>query len=333
MNFITGATGLVGSYLCRYLVAKGEEVLALKRTNSQTDLLGDAVNKVNWIEGDLMDIDCLLEACKQSNKVYHCAAYVSYDPKDKKELFSSNVKGTSNIVNAALENNIEKLLFVSSIAALGKPSMNYALNESAKWEDSKHHSNYGLTKYQAEQEVWRAQAEGLDVVVINPSVILGGGYWNQNAGKLFQYVDKGSKYYSNGVTGFVDVRDVVKIMHQLINSKLNGERYIVNVSNLTYKSLFEHIAKAINKTAPAKQAPNEIANILSSLDWLKSKLTGSKRFLTKETVLSSKLIANYKNDKIVSALDYTFMPIEETIQETGEVFTKSKQKGFGLLEF
>jgi len=334
LNFITGATGLVGSYLCRYLIDQGEKVLALKRKNSRLDLLGSYVDKLNWIEGDLMDVDCLAEACQQSSKVYHSAAFVSYDPNHKKELFTSNVKGTTNVVNVALANNIEKLLFVSSIAALGKPSMNFTLDETAKWENSKHHSNYGLSKYKAEQEVWRGLAEGLDAVVINPSVILGGGYWNQNAGKLFQYVNKGSKYYSNGSTGFVDVRDVVKIMHQLMNSKLSGERYVVNADNLTYKNLFENIAIALKTKAPSKESPKGVVNILAALDWLKSKITRQKRFLTKETVLSAQLTANYKNEKIVSALDYTFMPLKDSIQEIGEAFIHSKNQGldFGLLE-
>lgn len=335
MNFITGATGLVGSYLSRYLIEQGELVLALKRKDSRTDLLGAAVDKIQWIEGDLMDIDCLLEACEQSNKIYHCAAFVSYETKDKKEIFQTNTKGTTNIVNAALASNIEKLLYVSSIAALGKPAMEFSLNEKAKWENSNFHSTYGLSKYQAEQEVWRGIAEGLNAVIVNPSVILGAGYWHQNSAKLFQYVAKGSKYYSNGSTGFVDVIDVVKTMHLLMKSNFKGERFILNAANLSYKNLFDKIALSINAKAPSKESPKSVVAWLSKLDWLKSKLTGNKRLLTKETVLSAQMIANYKNNKIIDTLDYTFTPIEQTIKQVGQAFLQSKKDGsdYGIIDF
>ena len=280
-NFVTGATGLVGSNLCRYLISKGENVYALHRKTSRFDLLTDVYKDINWIEGDLQDPLLLSEVCELVDVVYHAAAKVSYQKKEIDLMYACNVEGTRNLVDAALYGEVKKLLYVSSIAALGKLSKPKTIineqNEPESWN-----SKYGHSKYLGELEVWRAQAEGLSTVIINPSVIIGGGYWHTNSGKLFRQIKNGFPYYSNGGTGFVDVRDVVKIMHQLMHSTIAENRFVVSAENRAYKDFFYEIAQQLGVKAPSKN-PNKFLQKLALIaDWCKSTLTKQPRFLTKE---------------------------------------------------
>jgi len=334
VNFITGATGLAGSYLCRYLTSKGESVFALHRKSSCFDLLGDSYSKINWIEGDLQDTFLLSDICQKVDFVYHLAAKVSYQKKERDLMYASNTLGTQNIVNAALSGNVKKLLYVSSIAALGKnlkskSSINEQ-NEPEHWN-----SQYGHSKYLGELEIWRAQAEGLSTVIINPSVIIGGGYWQQNSGRLFTQIQNGFPYYSNGGTGFVDVRDLVKIMHQLVQSNLKAERFIVSAENRTYKDFFIKLARQLNVKAPHKSPGKNLQQLALFADWFKSVLTSRPRFLTRELINTANTTSIYDNTKLVGALNYTYTPLNETIAETAELFRKSMNdsKNFGYFNY
>jgi len=332
--FVTGATGLIGAYLCRYLIHSGKKVSALKRPNSDLSLLGNAADSIEWYTGDLNDIDILVEACSSAEKVYHCAGLISYDPADRDKLIEVNHFGTANLVHACLATNISKLLHVGSIASFGRPSDDCVINESIKWEDSKHHSFYGWSKQLANREIWRGQIEGLDTVMVHPSVVLGAGYWDRSSGRMFSYVDKGSKYYSSGSTGFVDVHDLVKVMMALMESDIVNEAFIVNGHDLTFQSLFQHIAKALNTTAPSKSASNTAASILRIMDWFKSLVSRQPRYFTKETIRTAQSKVAYENSKLLAAIPFSFTSIEETIGEIGQQFQRSKAAGssFGISE-
>lgn len=332
VNFITGATGLVGSNLCRYLISKGESVFALHRKSSRFDLLSDVYNQINWIEGDLQDTLFLANVCQKVEFIYHVAAKVSYQKKERDLMYSCNVAGTRNIVDAALSSKVKKILYVSSIAALGKtkkPGITISeLNDSEYWN-----SQYGHSKYLGELEVWRAQAEGLSTVIINPSVIIGGGYWQQNSGKLFTQIQNGFPYYSKGGTGFVDVRDVVKIMHQLMHSNIEAERFIVSAENWTYQDFFTELAIQLNTKAPYKSPGKNVQKLALFVDWLKSILTKQPRFLTQELIRTANTTSIYNHTKLVEALNYTFRPLKATLTETAKLFKKSmaEDQSFGIL--
>lgn len=334
MNFVTGASGLVGSYLCRYLLEKGEQVTALKRKNSKLDLVHDIKDLITWVEGDMLDAILLNEVCEKVDYVYHAAAVVSYEQNKKDDMYVVNVTGTRNIVDAANAKGIKKLLFVSSIAALGKKEVSKntidELVSAETWN-----SNYGQSKNLAELEVWRAQAEGLSTVIINPSVIIGGGYWNKNSGRLFKQINDGFPYYSNGATGFVDVRDVVRIMHRLMHSNIENERYIVSAGNKSYKGFFALTATALNVKAPYKNPNKTLQNLALWADWCRTKITGKQRFLTREIINTANVKSVYENEKIKSALNYSFKPLRESIEENCKAFKEALQlkKQYSILDF
>jgi nucleoside-diphosphate-sugar epimerase len=311
---VTGGTGFVGAYLLHYLLQRGYTAIrAIKRANSSMALVKDIEQQIEWIEGDILDIFSLEDAMEGVEQVYHCAAVVSYDPRDKKKLHEVNVKGTANVVNAALHVGIEKLLHVSSIAALGRSQKTVYLDETATWENSKSNSYYAITKYLAEMEVWRGMAEGLTVAVINPSVILGSGFWGQGTSKFFMNGWKNFDFYSTGGTGFVDVRDVAKACIDLMESHLSNQRLIVNAENLLYQELQYQIADALNKKRPTVKVNYIIRELAWRAAWLQSRLMGTSPFITKETARQATKRYYYDNSKSIEKLQVQYTPIKETI--------------------
>lgn len=323
---VTGGTGFVGSYILRYLVDAGATVRAFKRSTSPMDLVDDIKDQIEWVEGDILDVPFIEEAMDGIDYVYHAAAMISFNPKEAAQMLKVNGEGTANIVNAALYKGIKKLVHVSSIAALGRKEHQPNINEQAQWENSKENSNYAISKFKAECEVWRGMQEGLNIAIINPSVILGAGYWDQGSCKLFGKANKGMQYYPSGSTGFVDVRDVARAAIQLMDSDIVGERYIVNGENLMYKEFFAMTAEALNKQAPSKQAPAWLVNILWRLEWGRSKLFRSAPLLTRETARTAMSTYYYHNNKIKKDMDFEFTPIARSIQETAQLFKESQQQ-------
>jgi dihydroflavonol-4-reductase len=323
---VTGATGFVGSYLTRYLVKKGyTDIIALKRTTSRMNMVTEVTDRVTWVEGDVLDMPFLEDILREYEieQIYHCAAIVSYDPRNRKEMYDININGTANIVNVALDFEIEKLVYVSSIAAIGKDDRITEIAENAVWQRSYQNSHYAISKYLAEQEVWRGAAEGLNVAIVNPSIILGSQFWAQGTGKLFEQVWKGLKYYSEGTTGYVDVRDVVRFMVNLMESPIDNQRFILNGENMSYKNMFEQIALVLNKKPATVRVTPFLKQIAWRIEWLKSRFTGKRPLITKETAYNSGTIFYYNNTKSLKAFpDFTYTPIAQTIQETGEQFLK-----------
>lgn len=320
MNLVTGANGLVGSYLCRYLVQKGESVRALKREKSDLRLVADIVNKIEWVEGDVTDINSLEDAMQGIDHVYHAAAVISYVKKQRSHLMHINVEGTANMVNVALNSNIKKFLQVSSIAAIGKNSFNNDVYETNTWEKNKHTSDYSISKYLAEREVWRGIAEGLNAVIINPSVIIGAGNWDNGSSKLFKTVYSGFKFYTTGTTGYVDVRDVVQIAHTLMHSEISAERFILSSEDMVFRDYFYMIADALGKKRPSIKANAFLSSLAWRADAIKYIFTGKEPSVTKQTAYIANKTYHYHSDKIRSLLNYDFIPVHDSIQDTAEQF-------------
>lgn len=329
MILVTGATGLVGSHLLYQLVKKGEKVKALYRNQHKIDSVkkvfsyyekdaDDLLQKITWAEGDILDLYSLDEAFKGVTKVYHCAAIVSFS--DKNQLINENVQGTENVVNLCLEHPIEKLCHVSSIASLGGAANGEPITENSKWSSAKNHSSYAISKFKSEMVVWRAIQEGLNAVIVNPSVIIGPGFWNAGSGSLFTRAAKGVKYYTTGATGFIDVRDVASTMIQLMESDLSEERFILNAENVHYKDLFTMVADAMGVKVPTKQATRKMLSFISTLEYIVSKLGLKKRELTKDIVRAGFSKSNYSNQKIKDITGVEFIPIKISIQETAQKF-------------
>ncbi len=328
---ITGATGFVGSYLTRFLVKKGyTHIVCLKRPTSRMDLVAEVQDKVTWAEGDILDVPFLENILRDHHieQIYHCAAVVSFDPRDREEMYHINVVGTENVVNAALEVGIEKLIYTSSIAAIGRVEHQKWVRETNKWQRSPLNSHYAISKYQAEQEVWRGVAEGLTAAMVNPTVILGSQFWEQGTGRLFDQVGSGLRFYTEGSTGYVDVRDVVAFMVELMNSPIDSQRFILNGDNMMYKTMFEKIALILHKQPANIAVTPFLAALAWRVEWLKSKFTGKRPLITKETARTSATTFYFDNKKSLAAFpDFSYSDISATIEETAKQFLESQQIG------
>lgn len=311
MIVVTGANGLVGSHLIITLLAQGKQVKALYHTSHA------AINHQNltWQQGDILDIIALEEIFIGITQVYHCAAIVSFNPKDKQLLHKTNVEGTANVVNACLAAGVQKLLYVSSVAALGRAGISEPISENNKWIEGNHNSEYAKSKYLAEMEVWRGIGEGLDAVIINPSIILGCSDWTKGSAAIFKNAYNEFAWYTNGTNGFVDVQDVVTIMTKLMDSDITAQRFVVSGHNLGYQELFTSIANAFNKKPPHKLVTPFLAEIVWRIEAIKAKLTGSKPLLTKETARTAQQTITYNNSKLLKALpDFKYTAINTSIK-------------------
>jgi dihydroflavonol-4-reductase len=329
MIFITGGTGLLGTRLICDLLESGEKIRALKRKDSKIDTFLDItqfyaldqklLNNLEWIEGDVCDTASLdaMEGCAQ---VYHCAAAVSFLKKDRDLLFKINVEGTQNMVNAALRWNIQKFCHVSSTAALGESISDGKITEESLWIKSDGRSNYAITKKAAEMEVWRAMEEGLNAVIVNPSVIIGPGKADQSSASLFSKVQKGLKYYTHGVNGFVDVRDVSAVMLQLMRSNIANERFLVIGENRSFKEVFDQIAINLNMPKPSTEAKPWMALFIWRLEALRSLLFDTEPLVSKENSESAFKKTYYSNEKVKAALLYEFIPIDKSIKDSSAYY-------------
>ena len=338
MILVTGGTGLVGSHLLYKLVEKGFKVRAIYRSKKKLDAARHVFSyytnqveamfsKIDWVEADLNDIPALTTAFKEITKVYHCAALVSFDPNDYYKLRRVNIEGTANIVNLCLANNIEKLCYVSSIAAIGHGEPNNTIiNENTNWISEEDHNVYAITKYGAEIEVWRAVQEGLETVIVNPGFIFGPGFWKTSSGSLFKKIHNGLSYYTTGVTGYVDIDDVVNSMLFLMESVIKNERYILVAENLSFKEFATKVALAFGVKPPNKEASKTQLQLAWRLDWLNHFLRRKRRKLPRQLANSIAKKHYYSNKKIIADLDLKFKPIDESISETCQFFLNDLQK-------
>lgn len=315
MILVTGATGFLGAELIHQLTGQGTKLRALKREHSVIpDLIKDNP-LIEWAVADINDLSTLDTAFEDIHQVYHCAAMISFDPKDKAKLLKVNIEGTSNVVNLCVENQA-RLLHVSSVAALGNAKKGQLITEKDFWEyDSKAHS-YAISKYEGEMEVWRGIAEGLEAVIVNPSVIIGGAAGFQGSGAIFKLVKEGLSFYTKGATGIVDVQDVAKSMIALMNSTITEERFTISAENYNYQRFFGEIAKGFGVKAPAKEAKPWMLGIAWRAAKLASLFTGKPAALTSDAARSSLNESLYSNKKIIETIGITFKPLDQTVAET-----------------
>jgi len=326
MILVTGATGLVGAHLVLHLLENGEENIRalyrnqknIEKTKSLFDLYkkSELFSKINWTQGDILDVPSLEIAFENIDYVYHCAACISFNPNDEDQLRKVNIEGTANIVNFCIDKNIKKLCHVSSIAALGDLAQHETIiTEETEWNSEVLHSDYAISKYGAEMEVWRGQQEGLKVVIVNPGVIFGPGFWQQGSGAFFTSIEKGIPFYTYGSSGYVAVTDVVTIMRQLMNSECNGERFALLSENITFKNIIYTIAEKIKAKKPKIEAKPWMLNIGWRLDWVFSSIFRTKRKISKhaaQSILNSDAISN---EKIKNYLNYDFEAIDSYLDK------------------
>ncbi len=241
-------------------------------------------------------------------------------------MFRTNIEGTANVVNLAIENKISKLLYVSSVAAIGRVKNGATVTEKQKWEESPLNTNYAISKYHAEMEVWRGMGEGLNVTVVNPSTILGYGDWNASSCALFKNVYKEFPWYTRGINGFVDVEDVARAVVLLLDASTEGERFILNGENWSFQQLFNQIAAGFSKKPPYREATAFMAEVAWRFDKIKSLFTGKPSLLTRESARVSQTKTYFDNNKILAELPgFRFTPLSETIAKACREYQQSPQ--------
>ena len=311
---VTGSSGLVGTELVRQLLAQGKKVKAIYH---KTPLPHFNNENIIAVKCDILDTFTLQEVMEGITNVYHCAGIVSFNKKIKDKVFAVNIEGTTNVVNAAINAGVKKFLHVSSISVLGKLTDGQTVTEEMKWIDETNNNSYGRSKFLAEMEVWRAIGEGLSAVIVNPSIILGGADWNKGSTAIFKTAYNEFPWYAEGVTGFVDVRDVARVMILLMDSPIINERFILNAENISYKDVFTSIAESFGKKPPHKKVTPLLAALVWRLEALKTFFTRKERLLNKETAQRAQAKVYFDNTKIITSLPgFTFMSLKQTINDT-----------------
>lgn len=331
MNLITGATGLIGAHVALQLLQRNEPVVAIKRNSSDvsktkklfsyyTPDFEKLFHKLKWVDADISDIYSLLEAFEGVETVYHCAGFVSFDGKDRKQLHKINAEGTANVVNACLEKKGIVLCHVSTIGTLQNPDITTNIDESVYWKSSPLASEYAISKYNAEREVWRGIEEGLEAVIVNPGVVLGPGFWKQSSGKLISTSYKGTPFYTNGGSATIDAKDVAHCMIELVKKKEFNKRFILVEDNHSFKTVLSVIHKALGKKAPTIEAGKGLLYLGKWLDALWCMITGKDKTITQETVTAALSRNSFNNSRIKQVLNVEFTPLAITADFVGKAF-------------
>lgn len=320
MILVTGATGFLGAELAKELILRGNNIRCTKRASSVIpDLLLPYPAKIEWVDADLMDAFAMEAALDGITQVYNCAAWVSLKAADKNPMIRTNVKGTATLVDFCTEKNI-RMVHTSSVAAVGEAKPGELINENHHLDPTLENDGYAISKLESEMEVWRGIAEGLDAVIVNPTIILGASAGIEGSGQIFETVRKGLKFYTSGTMGFVDVQDVAKCMIALMESGISGERYIINGENRSYQQLFTEIAGCLHVPAPAKLAKPWLMEVAWRGASLWGSLTGHDPAIDKTSAKAASVIREFDTSKIKKAIGFEFKPLSETVKEVCESF-------------
>ena len=325
MILVTGSSGLIGSHILYDLIVKKEKVRALYRSERRkqrvqqlfryyNEQLNQTYNydDIEWFKADIMDIEALNESFNGVQKVIHCAALVSFHKLDFHRCMSINRRGTENVVNLCLKNKVKKLCYISSTAAIG--ASGNPISEKAKWENGKDVSGYSISKYSAEKEVFRGEAEGLNCSIVNPCIVLGPGNWNRSSLTLLKTGSNGLRFYPSGANAIVDVRDVSNIVLKLLDSEESGEKYLVIGHNISFESLFTHISKVFNKPGPYKKLNKFFAHATAYVVENVYRVFRKRSPISIESIQSAYKNLEYSNEKVKKRFDYTFYSIDDTIE-------------------
>jgi dihydroflavonol-4-reductase len=327
MVLVTGGTGFLGAYIIKALVEAGEPVRALRRSAKIPFFIAASTfEKVEWVEGDVLDVVSLHDAMQGVDAVIHSAAVVSFRSSERRHMNSVNIDGTCNVVNLALENGVQRFVHISSVAALGRTKKSEKVTEQRQWEETANNTNYAISKYRAELEVWRGFAEGLGGVILNPSTILGFGDWHQSSCAIFKNVYKEFPWFTEGVNGFVGVEDVAAVAVQLLRSSIVSQRFIVNGDNWSFRELFNAMAEGFGKRQPYRKATPFLGEIAWRLEGIKSLFADGKPLLTRESARVAHSKTEFDNNAIRQALpEFSFTPLDTVIQNSCEKYKAALQ--------
>ena len=332
MILVTGGTGLLGANLLAELIKRGQSVKAIKRKKSSMQLVEKTFRRANlslsgieWHTADVTDMNSLQEPMNGVENIFHCAAVVSFNPAVAQHMINVNVNGTANVVNIAIECGVKKLCHVSSTAALGRSDGQLLITEESHWRNSSDNSVYAISKYGAEREVWRGMEEGLDAVIVNPSVIVGAGDWKTDSSRIIGQVGKGLRFYPMGGNAFVDVRDVVSVMMKLMSSSISRERFLVVSENKSYKELFDIASDCLGKRKPSIRINKMLSSLAWRADWIRSAMMRQSPLVTREMMDSSSRTYKYSNEKICATIGHEFIPVKKSVEDSCRIFMDEKK--------
>jgi dihydroflavonol-4-reductase len=313
---VTGGTGFLGAYIIQELVQKGYQVRAIRRKQQTPFYIPENItSQVEWVPGDVLDIVSLQEAMQDVDAVIHSAGKVSFVSRERAAMYKINVEGTANVVNMAIETNVKRFVHISSVAAIGRNALGETVTETKKWQQGKYNTPYAISKYYAEMEVWRGEAEGLNAVVVNPSTILGYGDWTTSSCAIFKSVYNEFPWYTTGINGFVGVEDVAKAVVLIMESEVSGERYIINNDNWSFQQMLNTIADGFGKKRPHKEATPLLGAMAWRLEKVKSFFSGKKPLLTRHSARVAHSKTYFDNGKILQALpQFSFTPLKQSIE-------------------
>ena len=324
---ITGATGFLGSYIIRSLLSQGyHKLYATHRSSSSFDLLSDVKKQLRWIELDLTHDFIEMDEIDQIDVIIHAASLVSLDKKDKAKLFSANIEGTASLINFALEKKVNRFIYISSATALGKAGDQRFIDENTEWDEAADLSEYAVSKQYAEREVYRGMMEGIDVIILNPSMIIGVGPWDQPPLTLFGLIRNGLSFYTTGSTGIVDVRDVAYMTSLMVSEeKYLGQKIILSADNISFKKLNEQIARSFKVKAPSRALGYGLSVLARVFDYVKSVVSSHKRIITKQSVEIAQHPYLYDNSKSKSVDGFSYRSVEESIEEVCQAWVESHE--------
>ena len=337
MNLVTGATGIIGSHVVLQLLREGQQVTEVRQKKSDLESVKklfsfytphhqELFNKIKWIELDILDVFAIEEALEGVLAVYHCAGFVSFSKNDRKKLFLINEQGTRNVVNACIQKKVNALCHVSTIGTINNSEYPFTLHEGVFWKTSGKESDYALSKYNAEREAWRGMEEGLNVVIVNPGVVLSPVFWQQSSSRIFEQCFKGNKFYTDGQTAYVAATDVASIMVELVKKRMFGERFILVENNYPFKQIFDLVHGCMKKPKPSFRVGEKT---LKTMGYLQRFLYGFVRkppLLTKSLVNAALNRQSFSNEKVKKALEYTFEPVTKTVGSICEFYLSEHEK-------
>ena len=310
---VTGANGLLGSFIIRKLIDEKARFVAFKRKTADISLLADVEGSIEWREMDLLDPVSMEEALQGVSSVIHAAARVSFSPREAGRIARVNTEGTRNLINACLAQDIGRFVFISSVGALGRTKGQASIDEQNKWVESAQHSTYATSKYHAELEVFRGQEEGLSTVILNPSVILAPADWTKSSAQLFRYVWDERRFFIEGSLNYVDVRDVAAATWQLLNSGMENERFIISAGEVSFKEFFDAIARRFNKKPPMIRLSRNLLKIVANLEAFSARIRRSDPLISPETARLAGSRFYFENQKIKKLLQFEFHALEDTL--------------------
>jgi dihydroflavonol-4-reductase len=322
MIAVTGANGLLGSFIIRKLIQEQRSFVAIKRAGSDTTLLQDVAEKIQWRTADVLNPSMLTDALEGCTHVIHSAAIVSFNPHRANEVLEINAVGTRNVVNVCLQQNIKRFVHISSVAALGRQKEQTLIQEDNKWVDNPMNSVYANSKYKAELEVFRGQEEGLNTVILNPSIILAPADWNRSSAKLFKYAWNHRPFYIDASLNYVDVRDVALCAYRLLESNFEAQRFIANAGNISFKNFFEKTANQFDVKPPSIRLSKNIVKGVARVERVRTWFTRSEPLITRETaqMVGSQFL--YDNKKIKKNLKFEFQTLDNTLEWCCDYYSK-----------